>query len=588
MGDELVSSPPHASPYRVLARKYRPQRFSDVIGQETTVLLLKNGLQQQKLGHGFIFTGIRGVGKTTLARLIAKALNCTADKTSSVEPCGSCESCQALAQGRHFDIIEMDAASHTGVDDMREVIEASRYRALSGHYKLFIIDEVHMLSKSAFNALLKTLEEPPPHVKFLFATTEIQKVPATILSRCLRFDLRRIQPATLQAYLGEICAKEQVSVDAEALRAIAHAADGSVRDSLSLLDQAILLAEEGQGGVGVGVSSSLPHVSFQAVQTMLGLVDRKPFLDLFKHLLRGHLEETLRLTQELYHSGADPLLLLEELLDLSHQLSLQKAAPSLQITAIASEETVSALKEMAPEKSSSLAHLGRVWQMLLKGREDVKNASFPLQALEMVLIRIAYMAHFPTPEALAQILTPALAGQAPTARAVSVSSQTTALPPQSLPVSRPVSSPLAPPASSPVGPAPKSKRAPSPLLSPTAATIASFEDLVARAAHKREGLLCTHLREAVHLIRWVWGELHLNLKPTAPSDLLPQLKQFLKQETGIAWQIVTTPVENCPPTLAEQASQHKATLVQEALATPLLQKAQEAFPNMTLEQTELV
>ncbi|MGL4825440.1 MAG: DNA polymerase III subunit gamma/tau [Alphaproteobacteria bacterium] len=542
VGENLASAPSHASPYRVLARAYRPQQFSDVIGQETTVLLLKNGLQQQKLGHGFIFTGIRGVGKTTLARLVAKALNCTADKTSSVEPCGACESCQALSQGRHFDIIEMDAASHTGVEDMREVIEASRYRALAGRYKIFIIDEVHMLSKSAFNALLKTLEEPPAHVKFLFATTEIQRVPATILSRCLRFDLRRIQPTALQAYLEQVCEKERVTVDAEALRALAHAADGSVRDALSLLDQAILMAQGDEAA-----ASPISHVSFQAVQTMLGLVDRKPFLELFNHLLQGQIEETLRLTRELYQSGADPLLLLEDLLDLSHQLSLHKAAPSLQLATVSSEETLDALKKMAAGELS-LAHLGRIWQMLLKGRGEVKDASFPLQALEMVLLRIAHMAHFPTPEALAQ----SLAGKAPR--------QPEVRPPKAL----------------------------SPSVPTTATTLTSFEDLVALAAHKREGLLCTHLKEFVHLIGWSWGELHLNLKPSSPSDLLPQLKQFLKQETGIAWNILTTPVETCPPTLAEQANQHKTDLVNQALATPLLQKAKQAFPEMTLEQTELV
>ncbi|MGL4426467.1 MAG: DNA polymerase III subunit gamma/tau [Alphaproteobacteria bacterium] len=546
--ENLASTPSHASPYRVLARAYRPQQFSDVIGQETTVLLLKNGLQQQKLGHGFIFTGIRGVGKTTLARLVAKALNCTADKASSVEPCGACESCQALAQGRHFDIIEMDAASHTGVEDMREVIEASRYRALAGRYKIFIIDEVHMLSKSAFNALLKTLEEPPAHVKFLFATTEIQRVPATILSRCLRFDLRRIQPTALQAYLEQVCEKERVTVDAEALRAIAHAADGSVRDALSLLDQAILMAQGSEAA-----ASPLPHVSFQAVQTMLGLVDRKPFLELFNHLLQGQIEETLRLSRELYQSGADPLLLLEDLLDLSHQLSLHKAAPSLQLATVSSEETLDALKKMAAGETS-LAHLGRIWQMLLKGRGEVKDASFPLQALEMVLLRIAHMAHFPTPEALAQ----SLAGKAPR--------QPEVQPPKAL-------SPPAPTIST---------------ATTTASPLTSFEDLLALAAQKREGLLCTHLKEAVHLIRWSWGELHLNLKPSAPSDLLTQLKQFLKQETGIAWNILTTPVETCPPTLAEQADQHKTDLVNQALATPLLQKAKQAFPEMTLEQAELV
>ncbi len=555
MEESLASTPSHASPYRVLARAYRPQQFSEVIGQETTVLLLKNGLQQQKLGHGFIFTGIRGVGKTTLARLVAKALNCTADKASSVEPCGACESCQALAQGRHFDIIEMDAASHTGVEDMREVIEASRYRALAGRYKIFIIDEVHMLSKSAFNALLKTLEEPPAHVKFLFATTEIQRVPATILSRCLRFDLRRIQPTALQAYLEQVCEKERVTVDAEALRAIAHAADGSVRDALSLLDQAILMAQGSEAA-----ASPLPHVSFQAVQTMLGLVDRKPFLELFNHLLQGQIEETLRLSRELYQSGADPLLLLEDLLDLSHQLSLHKAAPSLQLATVSSEETLDALKKMAAGETS-LAHLGRIWQMLLKGRGEVKDASFPLQALEMVLLRIAHMAHFPTPEALAQ----SLAGKAPR--------QPEVRPPKAL-------SPSAPPPSTATAKA---------TAAPTAtAALTSFEDLVALAASKREGLLCTHLKEFVHLICWSWGELHLNLKPSAPSDLLTQLKQFLKQETGIAWNILTTPVETCPPTLAEQAHQHKTDLVNQALATPLLQKAKQAFPEMTLEQTELV
>ena len=537
---EGVEPEPKDTAYRVLARKYRPQRFSDVIGQETTVTLLQKGIQRQKLGHGFLFTGIRGVGKTTLARLLAKALSCTGDRGESAEPCGVCESCQALDQGRHFDIIEMDAASNTGVDDMREVIESSRYRAFSGHYKIFIIDEVHMLSKSAFNALLKTLEEPPSHVKFIFATTEIQRVPATIISRCLRFDLKRILPQTLQDHLQTVCQAEGFQAEEKALWALAKAGDGSVRDALSMLDQAMLLALE----------SADKTLTLQMVQDMLGLVDPKGFFELFQHLLKGNVEDVLRISRELYQAGADPFLLLDDLLTLCHQTSLHHLAPDLSAAQWTDPETLAFMASIT-QQDLSFGHISRVWQMLLKGREELRAATLPFHALEMVLARIAHMAHFPTPEDLVKQLSGG--GGPPT----------------------------------PLAPKPE-KVEPQPATPAPKPSLASFEDLVKLASARREGLLYTQLMEHVHPLDWTWGKLSLQLTPKAPEDLITRLKHFLKQETGTLWQVETASVDSPPPTLGQRAKTRREVLIEQALANPLIKKAQETFPGMTLHDTEIV
>lgn len=383
---KLVPSPevvePDRTGYRVLARKYRPTKLSEVIGQDFLVETLKRGLEGGRLGHAFILTGIRGTGKTTTARIIARALNCLEGPTP--EPCGTCSSCTAIAQERSMDVIEIDAASRTSVDDMREIIEASRYRAVSSTYKIYIIDEVHMLSKSAFNALLKTLEEPPAHVKFIFATTEIHKVPATILSRCVRFDLKRIESPTLATYFKTLCEQENVGYDEDALALIAKAAEGSVRDGLSLLDQAITYGTSTDG---------TPHVSAQNVRKMLGLSEQGALLDLFQIIIEGDILRSLEKLRYFNQEGADPLRIVEDLLDLTHWVQCLKINPDLAQDITLSPEKRQKGTELA--QSLSIPTMTRVWQMLLKGFEEVRHAPSPQKALEVIIIRLTHMAPLP-------------------------------------------------------------------------------------------------------------------------------------------------------------------------------------------------
>ncbi len=375
-----------AQPYRVLARKYRPQTFDTLIGQEAMVRTLGNAIRRDRIAHAFLMTGVRGVGKTTTARLIAKALNCIGpdgDGGPTIDPCGKCEPCKAIAEGRHIDVIEMDAASHTGIDDIREIVDASRYAAVSARYKIYIVDEVHMLSKAAFNGLLKTLEEPPPHVKFIFATTEVNKVPVTVLSRCQRFDLRRISVAMLEAHFAGICTAENVAADADALHLIAIAAEGSVRDGLSILDQAI--AHAGIEGDG--------RVAAPQVRAMLGLSDRSATRRVFGQILAGESGAALDAVSELYALGAEPLALVRGLLDLAHAVTLAKVGRA--VDPALPEDDRAALTDWAGRIGFGTLH--RMWQLLLKAHDDVARAGLPLEALEMALLRICYAATLPDP-----------------------------------------------------------------------------------------------------------------------------------------------------------------------------------------------
>jgi DNA polymerase-3 subunit gamma/tau len=379
---KLVQTPPQLpSPlegYRVLARKYRPTKLSQVIGQDFLVDTLRRGIEGGRLGHAFILTGIRGTGKTTTARIIARSLNCEKGPTS--EPCGSCSSCAAITLDRSMDVIEIDAASRTSVDDIREIIEASRYKAVSARYKIYIIDEVHMLSKSAFNALLKTLEEPPAHVKFIFATTEIHKVPATILSRCVRFDLKRIESSTLATYFKTLCDQESIDSEQEALALIAKAAEGSVRDGLSLLDQAMTY----------GTS----RVTVEQVRQMLGLSDQGNLLELFQIIMEGNILIALEKLRSFYKEGADPQRMLEDLLDLAHWLQCLKISPTLaQDITLTAEKRQKGL-ELAT--SLSIPTLTRVWQLLLRGLEEIRGSPSPQKALEVIMIRLTHMAPLPS------------------------------------------------------------------------------------------------------------------------------------------------------------------------------------------------
>ena len=380
-----------ATAYRVLARKYRPQTFAELIGQEAVVRTLGNAIATGRIAHAFILTGVRGVGKTTTARIIARALNCVGKDGSggpTVAPCGECVHCRSIAEDRHVDVIEMDAASRTGVDDIRELTDGVRYRPVSARNKIYIIDEVHMLSKNAFNALLKTLEEPPPAVVFVFATTEIHKVPVTVLSRCQRFSLRRVPAEMLIEHYRRVAEAEGVAVEPAALALIARAADGSVRDGLSLLDQAIALS----GG----------NVAEAAVRDMLGVADRGQVFDLLEMVLRGDAAAALAQFDRLYQEGADPALVLQDLLDLAHFLTRLKLAPE----AGAGDPIAEGDRERARPLAEKLSmpSLARVWQMLLKGLSEVQEAPSPIQAAEMVLIRLAYVADLPVPAELVRSL----------------------------------------------------------------------------------------------------------------------------------------------------------------------------------------
>ena len=370
--------------YVVLARKYRPQSFDDLLGQDALVQTLTNAIKNNRLHHAYILTGIRGVGKTTTARIIAKALNCTGKDGQggpTIKPCGMCENCKAIAAGRHIDVMELDAASRTGVDDLREILDGVRYKPTNARYKIYIIDEVHMLSKNAFNALLKTLEEPPSHVKFIFATTEIRKVPITVLSRCQRFDLQRLSIEDLMTLFTRILEKEKIAADTQALQIIAKAADGSARDGLSMLDQAISL--------GAG------KVETEIVKNMIGLADRNKTFELFELLVNGKTNELLANVEEQYKNGANPLTILQDLVNIAHMLAKAKIIPSSVDDISLSESEKDLCKRLAPE--ISIAVLSKVWQMLIKGISELAIAPVQIDAVEMILIRIAYSANLPTP-----------------------------------------------------------------------------------------------------------------------------------------------------------------------------------------------
>ncbi|MBL8662667.1 MAG: DNA polymerase III subunit gamma/tau, partial [Candidatus Odyssella sp.] len=381
---ELFPTEP-AGPYRVLARKYRPVTFSELVGQEALVRTLTNAIKTGRIAHAFVLTGVRGIGKTTTARIIARALNCVGPDGKggpTIEPCGVCEHCTQIAQDRHVDVIEMDAASRTGVDDIRDLIEGVQYRPVRARYKVYIIDEVHMLSKNAFNALLKTLEEPPEHVKFVFATTEIRKVPITVLSRCQRFDLRRLDREQLATHLAGIAAKESAKIAPDAIALLARAADGSVRDGLSLLDRAI--AE----------SDPAVEISAEQVRQMLGLADRTQTLDLFEIVMKGAVAAALAQARELYRAGADPLTLVQDLLEVTHNVTRLKLVAD-QASADLSASEMQRAKPLAERLSVPV--LSRAWQMLLKGVNEVQFAPQPMNALEMLLVRLAHVADLPTP-----------------------------------------------------------------------------------------------------------------------------------------------------------------------------------------------
>jgi DNA polymerase-3 subunit gamma/tau len=575
------SPPPPASPpvaaspagYRVLARAYRPARFDDLIGQEAMVRILRRAFATGRIAHAFMLTGVRGTGKTTTARIIARCLNCTGPDGQggpTADPCGQCPNCRAIMADRHPDVIEMDAASRTGVDDVREIIEATRFRPLEARVKVFIIDEVHMLSRNAFNALLKTLEEPPPHVKFVFATTELRKVPVTVLSRCQKFDLRRVPAAELAAHFGMIAGREGVLVEPDALDLIARAADGSVRDGLSLLDQAIVM-----GGVeGAGAITSA------MVADMLGLADQGLIFDLFEHLMAGRVPEVLAALDRAHERGADAGLVLQDLLAICHLLSRMKAAPDL--------ATGSELPQLQRERGGALAArlalpiLGRAWQMLLKGIPEVEQAPDRRAAAEMVLIRLCYLAHQPTPGELVRRLSGGSQEEAPSlaplAEAPPPGGGTSAVARASLSGGGgAVLHALADPPPADIAP-PAAMAEAAPAFAPVPA---SFRDAITLVRERNEAVLYGHLLHSVHLVRYAPPVIDLRPERDAPRDLASRLAAALSEATGQRWTIALSPLAG-EPTIEEQRQAADRDRAADATAHPLVRAIFEAFPGARL------
>ncbi|WP_242097028.1 DNA polymerase III subunit gamma/tau [Sphingomonas sp. CROZ-RG-20F-R02-07] len=527
--------PPKAEAYRVLARKYRPQTFSQLIGQEPMVRTLGNAIKRDRLAHAFLMTGVRGVGKTSTARLIAKALNCVGPDGQggpTIDPCGVCEPCRAIAEGRHIDVIEMDAASHTGVDDVREIIDASRYAAVTARFKIYIIDEVHMLSKNAFNALLKTLEEPPPHVKFLFATTEVNKVPVTVLSRCQRFDLRRIPAEMLAAHFLAVATEEGVVAEPEALMLIARAAEGSARDGLSILDQAI--AHAGLEGGGV---------TAEAVRAMLGLSDRGAVRDLLGLVLAGDSLAALDSLRRQYDYGVDPLSVLRALLETVHGVTLAKIGTAPDVTQAAEERAAHA----GWAERLSFPALHRLWQLFLKGHDEVARAALPIEAAEMALLRAIHASSLPDPGELARAIA---SGAAP-------SSAPAALPAAAAPAI------AAPVAAGPVLPA-------------------TFEQLVADLDAHGALALSARLFNGARVVRYAPPEIVFSGSRPMAADTLSELIAVLRQVTGQAWKLGFDDVPG-EPTLKEQRDAVAEAERQAVLDTPIVRAAFAAFPDAVLE-----
>ena len=526
-----VAPPTKASPYRVLARKYRPQSFDELIGQDAMVTTLGNAIERGRIAHAFLLTGVRGVGKTSTARLIAKALNCIGPDGSggpTIAPCGICEPCVAIAEGRHIDVIEMDAASNTGVDDVREIIEAVRYVSVSARYKIYIIDEVHMLSKSAFNALLKTLEEPPQHVKFIFATTEVGKVPVTVLSRCQRFDLRRIPAELLAAHFAKVAEKEGVAVDEEAVQVIASAAEGSARDGLSILDQAIA---HGEGRV---------HAS--DVRAMLGLADRGRTRRMLGSLLAGDAAATLTQLDEAHSLGIDPASLIRGLMEAVHAVTRAKAGATGDVLQSAEE------REAAADWAGKLgwASIHRLWQLLLKGLQDVGVAPDPNEAAAMALLRVVHAADLPDPATLLARLS---SGQGA--------------------VAAPGAAPAPPP--------------PAPTASVTPVT---FHDLIDRIEQLGRRILALQLRDQVGLVSFAPGEIVLRpLRPLGP-DFPRELAASAKEVTGSTWSVSFTDAGG-EPSLQQQEQMAEEKMRAAVLEEPNVRALIEAFPDATLESVSL-
>lgn len=515
--------------YLVLARKYRPKKFSEVIGQDVLVRTLSNSIKTGRLAHAFILTGVRGVGKTTTARLMARALNCVGVDGKSgptTEPCGKCEQCTAISQEKHVDVIEVDAASRTGVDDVRDLIDGVHYKPSFGRYKVYIIDEVHMLSKSAFNALLKTLEEPPAHVKFVFATTEIRKVPVTVLSRCQRFDLRRVEVSVMQDYFASLLKKEVVDFQETALTLLCKAADGSVRDGLSLLDQAINGAEG--------------EITEESVKDMLGLNDKSEMIDLTEAVFKGTVEKALAGVQGLLSKGAEPLKIVQDLMEMVHALTALKVNPkSAEVLAIPNAE-MQRCKEIST--NLSVPDISMVWQVLIKGQQELRQTILASQTLEMIIIRAMHVK---------AILSAASgAGGGGQSKSEPQKGATTDVPPII------------------------QTAAPRPQVAPPD----NFADMVKLFSDKREPILASHLEYDVRVTKFSIGEIHLFISKTVPTTFCRSVLEKLLEWTGQSWEIIQES-DDSAPTLAEQRQSEHQELMHKLRQNPEIQKIMEAYPD---------
>jgi DNA polymerase III subunit gamma/tau len=566
-GFDLGGPPEAGKPYRVLARKYRPSSFEDLIGQDAVVRTVSNAFETGRIPQAWILTGVRGVGKTTTARILARALNYEKADGSVKGPTIHMPDlglhCQAIMESRHMDVLEMDAASHTGVDDVRQINDSVRYAPASARYKVYIIDEVHMLSTAAFNAFLKTLEEPPEHAKFVFATTEIRKVPVTVLSRCQRFDLRRVEADVLMKHLANIAARENVEVEPEALGIVARAAEGSVRDSLSLFDQAI--------------AHAAGPVRADAVRQMLGLADRTRVIDLFDSLARGDIASAFKEFREQYDTGADPIVVLSDLAEFVNFVTRVKIVPATADNVAFGETERLRARDFAAKLSMRV--LSRMWQMLLKGITEVQAATRPAAAAEMVLVRIAYVADMPTPDEAIRMIE-----QNGDASAVIASSSVTRGAPGST-VSSISSAPMR--ASSPPRAGAEASARPQ-MIAPAQETVAatqaapalritSFPQLVALAGEKRDLMTKAALEADVRLVRMEDGRLEVALERNAARTLINDLSRKLEQWTGRRWTVI---VSNEPgqPTLRSQMQVEKNQREQAAEADPRVKEVLARFP----------